>query len=84
VADSWEIRPIPILRSQFHGLIRRMNLRQLIQPDPDWLDAPTPQRVVSVALTACAGLAIYGFTVGFWRDPVMGRYVAVKLPLLVA
>ncbi len=61
-----------------------MNLRQLIQPDPDWLDAPTPRRVASVALTACAGLAIYGFTVGFWRDPVMGAYVAVKLPLLVA
>ncbi len=61
-----------------------MNLRRLIQPDPDWLDAPTPRRVAAVALTACAGLAIYGFTVGFWRDPVMGAYVAVKLPLLVA
>jgi hypothetical protein len=61
-----------------------MNLRQLIQPDSDWLDAPTPRRVARVALTACAGLAIYGFTVGFWRDPVMGGYVAVKLPLLIA
>jgi hypothetical protein len=61
-----------------------MNLRRLIQPDPDWLDAPTPQRVAAVALTACVGLAIYGFTVGFWRDPLMGAYVAVKLPLLVA
>lgn len=61
-----------------------MNLRQLIQPDPDWLDTPTPQRVAAVALTASAGLAVYGFTVGFWRDPVMGGYVAVKLPLLVA
>mgnify|MGYP006334725189 CR=1 FL=1 len=56
-----------------------MNLRQLIQPDADWLDAPTPRRVAWVALTACAGLAIYGFTVGFWRDPVMGAYVAVKM-----
>jgi hypothetical protein len=61
-----------------------MNLRQLIQPDANWLDAPTPRRVAWVALTACAGLAIYGFTVGFWRDPVMGVYVAVKLPLLIA
>ena len=61
-----------------------MHLRQLIQPEADWLDAPTSRRVASVALTACAGLAAYGFTVGFWRDPVMGLYVAVKLPLLVA
>lgn len=61
-----------------------MNLRQLIQPDIGWLDAPTTRRVLWVALAACAGLAIYGFTVGFWRDPVMGGYVAVKLPLLVA
>jgi hypothetical protein len=60
-----------------------MTLRQLIQPDPGWLDAPTPGRVSGVALTAIAGLAIYGFTVGFWRDPLMGVYVAVKLPLLV-
>lgn len=60
-----------------------MNLRQLIQPDPDWLDAPTLQRVVFVALTAVAGLALYGFTVGYWRDPVMGGFVAVKLPLLI-
>lgn len=60
-----------------------MNLRQLIQPSPDWLDAPSPQRVAFVAITACAGLAVYGFTVGYWRDPVMGGYVAVKLPLLI-
>ncbi len=61
-----------------------MNLRQLIQPDADWLDSPSPRRVAWVALTACAGLAIYGFTVGFWRDPLLGAYVAVKLPLLIA
>lgn len=61
-----------------------MNLRQLIQPDRNWLDAPSPQRVAWVALTAYAGLAIYGFTVGFWRAPLMGWYVALKLPLLIA
>ena len=61
-----------------------MNIRQLIQPDADWLDAPSPQRVAWVALVACAGLALYGFTVGFWRDPLLGGYVAVKLPLLIA
>lgn len=61
-----------------------MNLRRLIQPDSDWLDAPTPGRVGRVALMAGAGLACYGFSVGYWRDPLMGGYVAVKLPLLVA
>jgi hypothetical protein len=83
-ADSRKFLQIRIPGSHGHGLIRRMNLRQLIQPDPDWLDAPTPRRVATVALTACVGLAVYGFTVGFWRDPVMGAFVAVKLPLLVA
>lgn len=61
-----------------------MNLRELIQPDAGWLDSPGPKRVLRVAATACIGLAVYGFSVGFWRDPLMGAYVAVKLPLLVA
>ena len=61
-----------------------MHLRRLIQPDTDWLDAPTPGRIAKVALMAIAGLACYGFSVGYWRDPLMGVYVAVKLPLLVA
>lgn len=61
-----------------------MTLRQLIQPDTGWLDAPTPRRVAEVALAAFAGLALYGFSVGYWRDPLMGFYVAMKLPLLVA
>ena len=61
-----------------------MNLRQLIQPAADWLDVPSSTRVAFVALTATLGLAFYGFTVGFWRDPLMGGYVAVKMPLLIA
>lgn len=61
-----------------------MHLRQLIQPSTDWLDTPSPQKVIWVALVATSGLALYGFTVGFWRDPLMGLYVAIKMPLLVA
>jgi hypothetical protein len=61
-----------------------MHVRQVIQPDEAWLEAPTVAKVTRVALAACAGLALYGFTVGFWRDPLMGVFVAVKLPLLVA
>jgi hypothetical protein len=61
-----------------------MTFRQLIHPPADWLDAPSRRRVAGVALAAAAGLALYGFTVGYWRSPVMGVFVAVKMPLLVA
>jgi hypothetical protein len=52
-----------IIRSQCAVMLGAMTLRQLIQPDDDWLDAPTSRRVLRVALAACAGLAVYGFTV---------------------
>lgn len=81
--DSRKILSSHIRCSQCADLIAGMNLRELIQPDRDWLDAPSPQRVAWVGMTACAGLAIYGFTVGFWRDPLMGAYVALKFPLLI-
>ena len=61
-----------------------MTLRQLIDPTTDWLDSPTPRRVAVVALVTCAGLAVYGFSVGYWRSALMGGYVAVKMPLLIA
>lgn len=60
-----------------------MNLRRLLQPGDGWLDAPTPGRIAWVAAAAVLGLALYGFTVGFWRDPLMGAFVAVKMPLLL-
>jgi hypothetical protein len=40
--------------------------------------------VATVAALTVAGLAAYGVTVGWWRSPVMGAYVAVKMPLLIA
>ena len=61
-----------------------MTPRELIQPGDGWLDAPGPGRTARVGLVALAGLALYGFTVGVWRDPLMGVFVAVKMPLLVA
>jgi hypothetical protein len=60
-----------------------MDLRQLIDPPADWLDEPSARRVWGVGLAAFAGLALYGFSVGYWRSPLMGFFVAVKLPLLV-
>ncbi len=61
-----------------------MNLRSLLQPDAAWLDDPHPRRIFGVAAVTILGLAAYGFTVGWWRSPLMGAYVAVKMPLLVA
>jgi hypothetical protein len=61
-----------------------MHPRQLIHPADGWLDEPDAARMARVALIAVLGLCVYGFTVGYWRDPQMGVYVAVKLPLLVA
>jgi hypothetical protein len=61
-----------------------MNLRSLLQPDAAWLDDPHPRRICGVALATVLGLAAYGFTVGWWRSPLMGVYVALKMPLLVA
>ena len=38
-------------------------------------------RLCCLAIIICGGL--YGFTLGFWRAPHMGLFVAVKLPLLM-
>ncbi|MGC4015546.1 MAG: hypothetical protein QM755_13660 [Luteolibacter sp.] len=60
-----------------------MSLRAFLQPDTTWLDDPGSKRVWQTAAMTVAGLALYGFTVGWWRSPVMGAYVAVKMPLLI-
>ena len=60
-----------------------MNVTTLIQPASDWLDDIPLKRSGKVAAIACLGLMLYGFTVGFWRSPLMGVYVAIKLPLLI-
>jgi hypothetical protein len=61
-----------------------MLLRPLLQPDTVWLDQPNARRIAGSALAAAIGLAAYGFSVGFWRSPLMGAYVAIKMPLLIA
>lgn len=60
-----------------------MHLRRLIHPAPDWLDEPSARRVVVVAGATVLGMALYGFSMGYWRSPLMGCYVAVKMPLLI-
>jgi hypothetical protein len=60
-----------------------MHPRELIHPPEDWLDGVDARRTARVAFVALLGLAVYGYSVGFWRDPWMAVFEAVKLPLLV-
>ncbi len=50
----------------------------------DWLENPTGARLAACAVAIGLGGAAYGFTLGLWRAPLMGGYVAFKLPLLIA
>lgn len=59
-------------------------IRRLLQPTAELLDDPSPGNIARTAGLAAIALAAYGFTTGFWRSPVMGCYVATKMPLLVA
>jgi hypothetical protein len=61
-----------------------VTVRSLIHPAADWLDAISVKRTGAVALVAGAGLMVYGFSIGFWRSPLMGVYVGIKFPLLIA
>jgi hypothetical protein len=49
-----------------------------------WLELPTGARLTACAGAMVCGCACYGFTLGFWRSPEMGVYVALKLPFLIA
>jgi len=59
-------------------------IRRLLQPQDDLLDDPTAGKIARIAGLAALALAAYGFTTGYWRSPLMGVYVAVKMPMLVA
>lgn len=60
-----------------------MTVRDLILPKSGWLETPDNGRVRWLAAATVLGMASYGFSVGFWRDPMMAVYVALKLPLLL-
>ena len=59
-------------------------IRRLLQPSAELLDDPSPGNIARTAGIAAVALAAYGFSTGFWRSPLMGCYVAVKMPMLVA
>ena len=55
-----------------------------LSPSADSLRAPSPRDIACTASIALLGFGLYGLTVGWWRAPMMGCYVAVKMPLLIA
>lgn len=58
-------------------------LDRILRPDPQWLRALPNHKAVGLLGVVILGFAVYGFTVGAWRAPVMGAYVALKMPLLI-
>lgn len=61
-----------------------MKLTSWMHPDATALSGTSGRQALRTGAIALCGLGIYGFTMGYWRDPVMGLYTAVKLPLVVA
>jgi hypothetical protein len=64
-------------------------LKTLAHADPAklaaWLTSDADPRVPRI-LVLCLGLGCgaYGLTIGLWRAPLQGLYVAIKMPALVA
>ncbi|MGB6222029.1 hypothetical protein [Haloferula sp.] len=59
-------------------------MRELLSPEPRTLEQSRGVVIGRTAIIAALGFGLYGFTVGFWRSPLMGAYVALKMPLLIA
>jgi len=61
-----------------------MKANTLLQPAPGSLANGDTASLWRNACVTAAGFALYGFTIGVWRSPLMGVFVAVKMPLLIA
>lgn len=48
-----------------------------------WLQGRSTGGLWTCALAVIVGGGLYGMTVGMWRAPEMGLFVAIKLPLLI-
>lgn len=59
-------------------------MRNALHPEPADLDDPGLAALGRSAAITAIGFALYGFTTGCWRSPLMGIYVAAKMPLLIA
>lgn len=56
----------------------------MLHPDAAGLAAHEARTLWRNAWVTALGFAVYGFTAGVWRSPLMGAFVAVKMPLLIA
>jgi hypothetical protein len=59
-------------------------MRDYLSPTAKILEAASSPAIVRTAAVTIFGFGLYGFTVGFWKSPMMGVFVAVKMPLLIA
>jgi hypothetical protein len=59
-------------------------MHDLLTPNAKTLEAPSARKIARAGLVTILGFGIYGLTVGYWRSPLMGVYVGVKMPLLIA
>ena len=58
-------------------------MRVILDPPVTILADSRSRDLARSVVVTVVGFSLYGFTVGFWRSPVMGCYVAVKMPLLI-
>ena len=61
-----------------------MNLAPYLKQEAGRLSHHDGAAMWRAGLVTAVGFAVYGFTAGFWRSPLMGVFVAVKMPLLIA
>lgn len=62
-------------------------LAHILKGDPHdlrpWLEKPDPSRILFCVIFISGGFSLYGLSVGLWRAPMMGLFVAIKMPLLI-
>jgi len=69
------------------GLDMKDTLRDLLRGNPaplqEWMKDPSSGRMILCLILIFLGCGLYGATVGYWRSPLMGAYVALKMPALI-
>lgn len=62
-------------------------LSKLLRGNPadlrEWIDHPNSRSLLITIATIIVGFGSYGLTVGVWRAPIMGAFVAIKMPTLI-
>ena len=71
------------LRAALADLPRLLRRGDATPAASSWLEQPTGARLAACIITIIIGGAAYGMALGLWRAPLMGAFVAVKLPLLI-